>query len=213
MPTSSRASACSAPRAEFPSTAPAGHAAQRCLRACRRHFPSPIPALYPRWAGYRRTMSVRPVWAVVAAVAPVAVADLNPNSRKGGLIRRSQRLNTHDARGILMTRTATPCKIRSSHAGVRRRCSTPGRSCRLPDHDQRHLHRARDPAMTAPEPWRDQPSPPHPLRRPARPDRLARDKSWRDAETEFGFGAGLMPPRANGAPHWRVGRQNGSSSR
>ena len=62
-------------------------------------------------------MSIRPVWAVVAAVAPVAVADLNPNSRKGGLIRRSQRLNTHDARGILMTRTATPCKIRSSHAG------------------------------------------------------------------------------------------------
>ncbi|WND55589.1 MULTISPECIES: hypothetical protein [Mycolicibacterium] len=55
--------------------------------------------------------------------------------------------------------------------------------------------------MTAPEPWREEEPPPLPaLRRPADPNRLARDKTQAETETEFGWGSGLVPPHLNGRP-------------
>lgn len=55
--------------------------------------------------------------------------------------------------------------------------------------------------MTAPEPWREVLDPtPRVARRPQDPDRLARDKTENETETEFGWGSGLVPPHLNGRP-------------
>ena len=52
--------------------------------------------------------------------------------------------------------------------------------------------------MTAPEPWREQPASRTPHAYPQDPFTLARDK--RHQVTEFGWGAGLVAPHANGRP-------------
>lgn len=66
--------------------------------------------------------------------------------------------------------------------------------------------------MTAPEPWREVPPTPSDRRRgPQNPQVLARDQGR--ADTEFGYGAGLVAPHLNGAPPSEGGIYMGKSPR